>query len=53
MLANNNGDVSNDLSCSYIEITIADNTLYSSVTIQSSVASIIQNGFNEQVCKLG
>jgi len=33
MLVENNGDVTNDLSCSYLEITIADNTLYSNITI--------------------
>ena len=53
MLVDNNGDVTNDLTCSYIEITIADNSLYSSVTIQNNVVAIIENGFNEKLCKLG
>lgn len=43
-----------DAGCeSYLEITLDDNTLYVSTTIQQQIYNIIVNAFNVNLCKLG
>ena len=53
MLKSNNGKCENDLSNSYLEITIADNALYSTTTIMNSVVQAIEKAFDPENCVLG
>lgn len=47
------GDNSFDSSMSYLEVTIADNTVYSTTQVLNNVAQIIENAFYMQKCRLG
>ena len=53
MLQDENGKCVNDLSNSYLEITIADNALYSTTAIMNNVVNSIQQVFKPENCVLG
>lgn len=52
-LAAYNGDSSFDSTLSYLEVTIADNTVFSTTQVLNNVAKIIEDAFDMQRCRLG
>lgn len=52
-LVANDGDSSFDRTKSYLEITVADNSIYSTITIMNKIVSIIEDAFQPLHCKLG
>ena len=48
-----NGNALFDVGKSYIEITVSDNIIYSSMSIRDKVLNILSESFNTQKCQLG
>jgi len=52
-LVENNGDSSFDAKNSYLEVTITDNSIYSTTSLVNQIQKIVIGAFDPLHCKLG
>lgn len=52
-LVTNNGNCEFDYNNSYLEVTIADNSIFSNIVIANKIESIIKNAFRAEYCHIG